>query len=112
MLTPSIQLSMKIDAVLKAHPPTSDSGVRSGPVPVTNLKITQVDPLDPQLAERLHFQSPMQMKQAFTYTNLEISHGMYLEVGAKEYAISGVAAWADEDGYRLVQMILEDIVVV
>jgi hypothetical protein len=37
---------------------------------------------------------------------------MYLEVGAKEYAISGVAAWADEDGYRLVQMILEDIVVV
>lgn len=112
MLTPSIQLSMRVAATLKAHPPTSSSGVRSAPVPLADLMVAPVDPLDPQLAERLHFESPLQMKQTFVYTNVTIKHGMELEVGDKAYAIKGVSPWSDEGGYIFYELVLEDIKVV
>jgi hypothetical protein len=112
VLTPSILLSLKVAATLKAHPPTSNDGVRSAPVPLADLMVAPIDPLDPQLAERLHFEAPLQMKQTFAYTDVVIKHGMELEVGSKGYAIKGVSPWPDEGNYVFYQLILEDIKVI
>jgi hypothetical protein len=80
-------------------------------VQVLEFKVAPIDPVDPQLAERLHLESPLQMKQTFAYTNYVIKHGMYLESGGKEYAIKGVSPWPEDNGFFFYQLVLEDVVV-
>jgi hypothetical protein len=104
MLTPSIRRKLNTPAVLKSHPYT---GTRSGTTQSTDLMICPVDALDPDVVERYQLETPLQMKQSFAYTQVEIKTGMFLDSGGRQYSIKGVDAYPEENGYTFYQMILE-----
>jgi hypothetical protein len=78
---------------------------------LADIKIAPVDPVSPDVAERFLLETPLQVKQTFTYTNIDIKSGMYLESGGKTYNIKGIAPYPDPTGgYIFYHLILEDVV--
>lgn len=106
MLTPSLQRELKYTATVKSHPPT---GVRGGPTVSFEIPLTAIDSAAPYVAERGVVESPYKLLQAYTYTNQQITTGMFLQFGGKEYSIKGVAPFPEPDGFVLYQMYFEDL---
>lgn len=93
--------------------PAISGGKRGTPATnLTGLKVTPLDPVDPELKERLNLQTEHELLQTFVEdvdsATIDIKEGDFLTVSSVDYPIRSVAEWTYEDGvyYRL---ILEDL---
>lgn len=89
--------------------PAISGGKRGTPTAnLTSLNITPLDPVDPELRERLNLKAEHELLQTFIEdaddATIDILEGDLLTVAGTDYPIRSVAEWTWEDGvyYRLV----------
>jgi hypothetical protein len=88
--------------------PALSAGKRGTPVlQVGALTCTPLDPVDPELRQRLALNTPHELLQTFT-AETEIQEGDLLVVGSKEFPIRSVAEW-EWRGTTFARLILEDL---
>lgn len=89
--------------------PALSSGKRGAPVAyVTSLLCTPLDPVDPELRQRLALNTPHELLQTFVREEYDIVEGDVLVVGSDEYPIRSCAEW-DWHGVEYRRLILEDL---
>lgn len=90
------------------RPPTISSGKRGTPATnIATLTCTPLDPVDPELRQRLALDTPHELLQTFTEAT-DILPGDFLVVGSVSYPIRSVAEWTWRSTvYR--HLILEDL---
>ena len=93
--------------------PAVSGGKRGAPTTnLTGLKVTPLDPVDPELRQRLALDTPHELLQTFVEkvdgSSMDIREGDILVVGTTEYPIRAVAEWVYRNGVYL-QLILEDL---
>jgi hypothetical protein len=77
------------------RPPTISSGKRG--VPATNLSSLScfpLDPVDPELKQRLSLDSPHELLQTFVDPDLDIVEGDILTVSSVDYPVRAVGDWS------------------
>jgi hypothetical protein len=73
---------------------TMTSGKRGAPTTnVATLACTPLDPVDPEIRQRLVLDTPGELLQTFVDNAVDIVQGDTLVVGSKEYPIKAVADW-------------------
>lgn len=89
--------------------PALSSGRRGAPVAhVTSLKCTPLDPVDPEMRQRLALNTPHELLQTFVKDEYDIAEGDVLVVAAIDYPIRSCAEW-DWRGVTYRRLILEDL---
>lgn len=88
---------------------TLSAGKRSSPsTHLNNLKIFPLDPVDPELRQRLALDTPHELLQTFVEGNPDIVEGDVLSVAGEDYPIRSVADWKfGTDTYRA--LVLENL---
>lgn len=77
------------------RPPTISSGLRGAPETyLTDIACTPLDPVDPELKQRMGLDSPHELLQTFVDTALDIVEGDILVIDSEEYPIRAVGDWA------------------
>lgn len=77
------------------RPPTISGGKRGAPATnIESLSCTPLDPISPELAQRLALDTPHELLQTFVDTALDIREGDILVVSSTEYPIRAVGDWA------------------
>ncbi len=77
------------------RPPTIASGKRGAPTTnIASLSCTPLDPIDPELRQRLALETPHELLQTFVDTALDIEEGDVLTVSSVDYPIRAVGDWA------------------
>jgi hypothetical protein len=93
------------------RPPATSSGLRGAPATnLTGLLVTPLDPVDPELRQRLGIDTPHTLLQTFVDGASDIVEGDWLVIGSDEYPIKRLSAWpagVTSPVYR--QLILEDL---
>ena len=90
--------------------PALSLGKRGSPtVYLASLSVTPIDPLDPNLRNRLALESPHELLQSFVGGNPDIKEGDVLVVGSSEYPIKAVADWAWEGDDVFLVLVLEGL---
>jgi hypothetical protein len=91
------------------RPPSLAGGRRGEPVVnVATLKCTPLDPVDPELRERLALGTPHELLETFVDNDVDVNEGDVLVVGSREYPVRSVAEWTWRGTvYR--HLILEDL---
>lgn len=91
------------------RPPVVAGGKRGTPATyLTGLSITPLDPVDPELRQRLALDTPHELRQSFATGSPDILEGDLLVVGSIEYPIRSVAQWAWR-GSTYVHMVVEEL---
>lgn len=75
---------------------------------VASLSCTPLDPVDPELRERLALDTPHELLQTFT-TETDIKDGDILVVAGKDYPIRAVADWTWDSSETFLMLVLEDL---
>jgi len=76
------------------RPPAVSSGKRGTPATqISSLSCTPLDPVDPELAQRMALDTPHELLQTFVEGTADIDEGDILVVGSDEYPIRSVADW-------------------
>lgn len=93
--------------------PAISGGKRGTPTTnLTGLSVTPLDPVDPELRERLALETSHELLQTFvedaTNATIDIAEGDLLTVGGTDYPIRSVAEWTYSDGVYY-HLILEDL---
>lgn len=93
------------------RPPAVAGGKRGVPVTqIVSLSCLPLDPVDPELRERLGLETAHELLQTFAQGGLDIQEGDVLVVGSTEYPIRAVADWRwPPDGADYLQLVLEDL---
>ena len=93
------------------RPPAIAGGKRGSPATnVESLSCTPLDPVDPELRERLGLETPHELLQTFVEDGVDIKEGDLLVVGGTEYPVRAVADWNwPPDAADFVQLVLEDL---
>jgi hypothetical protein len=88
---------------------TMTSGKRGAPTTnIASLMCTPLDPVDPEVRQRLVLDTPGEILQTFVDNDIDIVQGDTLVVGSKEYPVKAVADWVwRHTTYR--QLIVEDL---
>lgn len=93
------------------RPPAMQDGVRGEPeIHATNLRCTPLDPIDPELRERLQLSTPHELLQTFIAGDADVREGDILVVGGREYPVRAVGDWwwrPEDADYRW--LVLEDL---
>jgi hypothetical protein len=77
------------------RPPSISGGKRGTPATnISSLACTPLDPVDPELRQRLGLDTPHELLQTLVDTALDIKEGDILVVGSAEYPIKAVGDWA------------------
>jgi hypothetical protein len=77
------------------RPPAISGGLRGTPqTNISSLSCTPLDPIDPELKQRLALDTPHELLQTFVDTALDIKEGDILVVSSEEYPIRAVGDWA------------------
>lgn len=88
--------------------PAISSGKRGTPVTqVTSLRCTPLDPVDPELRQRLALNTPHELLQTFT-AETAIAQGDLLVVSGVEYPIRSCAEWVWR-GTTFRHLVVEDL---
>jgi hypothetical protein len=88
--------------------PTISSGKRGAPTTqVASLKCTPLDPVDPELRQRLALDTPHEVLQTFTQET-DIAEGDLLTVAGVDYPIRSCAEWAWR-GTTFRHLVIEDL---
>jgi hypothetical protein len=91
------------------RPPAISSGKRGTPATkISSLKCTPLDPVDPELRQRLAINTPHELLQTFVNGGLDILEGDFLVYGATDYPIRSCAEWKWR-GVVFQRLILEDL---
>lgn len=102
---------MAIVSASTKRPPAISSGKRGAPATnVASLSCTSLDPVDPELRQRLALDTPHELLQTFVDNGVDIAEGDLLVVGSKEYPIRAVGDWYWREhaaNYRY--LVLEDL---
>lgn len=107
----SISKLATVTATTKRSPAIA-SGKRGAPAAnLTGVSCTPLDPVDPELRERIALETPHELLQTFVVGSLDIDEGDLLVVSSVEYPIRAVAEWAaDTSGSgAYMHLILEDL---
>jgi hypothetical protein len=93
------------------RPPTLVNGKRGDPATnLSSLSCFPLDPVDPELRQRMAINTPHELLQTFTQGGLDIQEGDLLVVGTTEYPIRACAEWHwPEDDANYLHLILEDL---
>lgn len=104
----SFALWTSVTASTKRNPAIA-SGKRGAAVTnISSLKCTQLDPVNPEIAERLGLGTPHEALETFVDTDLDIIEGDFLIVGTKTYPIRSVAEWTWR-GAEYLHLIIEEL---
>lgn len=77
------------------RPPSISGGKRGAPATnISSLSCTPLDPINPELRQRLALETPHELLQTFVDTALDIKEGDILVVSDTEYPIRAVGDWA------------------
>jgi hypothetical protein len=76
------------------RPPPLVGGKRSSPAThVVELLCTPLDPVDPEVRQRLLIDSPHAILETYMQDSVDIAYGDTLVVGAIEYPVKWVESW-------------------
>jgi len=77
------------------RPPDISGGKRGTPATnIESLSCTPLDPINPELRQRLGLDTPHELLQTFVDTALDIKEGDILVVSSVDYPIRAVGDWA------------------
>lgn len=76
---------------------------------LTGLKCTPLDPVDPQLQQRMALDTPHLLLQTFIDGNNDIKEGDTLTVSSVDYPIRAVSDWTFPGSTKYLHLILEDL---
>lgn len=88
------------------------SGKRAAPTTnLTGLAITPLDPVDPELQNRLHLDTPHELLQTFIPGDYDVLEGDVLVVAGVEYPVRRAAQWASgtRSGGEFTHLVVEDL---
>lgn len=89
--------------------PAIAGGKRGAPVVnLASLRCMPLDPVDPELRQRLALTTPHELLQTFAIGPLDIVEGDILIVAATEYPIRSCAEW-EWRGSKFLHLVLEDL---
>lgn len=89
--------------------PAISGGKRGAAVTnLTGLACTPLDPVDPELRQRLGLESPVSLLQTFVHGTNDIVEGDILVVSSVDYPIRSVADWTWQ-GSRFQHLVVEDV---
>jgi hypothetical protein len=97
-----------VTASTKRAPAISDGKRGEAVTNIASLKCFPLDPVDPEIRQRLGLNTPHEILQTFTQSNLDIKVGDVLVVSTREYPIKAVSDWSFGVGDYL-HLILEDL---
>jgi len=92
--------------------PAIASGKRGSPATyLTGLRCTPLDPVDPEMRNRLNLDTPYELLQTFVVGAQDILEGDVLTLNGVDYPIRAVAEWpaSRQGGDALRHLILEDL---
>ena len=89
------------------RPPVITGGKRGTlTVHLVDIRVTPLDPVDPETRQRLALQTPQELLQSFADGDLDILEGDVLVVAGVEYPVRNAAEWRWR-GSQFVHLILE-----
>jgi hypothetical protein len=89
--------------------PALAGGKRGAPVThLASLRCMPLDPVDPELRQRLALNTPHELLQTFVDGALDVVEGDFLAVGGTDYPIRSCAEW-EWRGSRFAHLVLEDL---
>jgi len=110
MASPSFTRLATVTASTKRSPALAD-GKRGAPTTnLPSLSCTPLDPVDPELRQRLQLDTPHELLQTFIDGSLDVHEGDILVVVNIEYPIRACADWTwPVDGLACRHLILEEL---
>lgn len=96
---------------LTVRPPALSGGKRGTPTTkLVTVRCTPLDPVDPELRQRMAINTPNELLQTFVQGGLDIQEGDMLVVSGSTYPIRAVADWYwPGDSANYVHLILEQL---
>jgi hypothetical protein len=93
------------------RPPVISSGKRGAAATnISSLRCTPLDPVDPEIRQRLILNTPNELLQTYTEGGLDIVEGDILTVSSVDYPIRAVGEWYwPVDGTNTCYLVLEDL---
>jgi len=93
------------------RPPAVSGGKRGSPATsISSLVCTPLDPVDPELRERLGLETAHEVLQCFVQGGLDIKEGDLLVVGGTEYPVRAVGEWRwPPDAEDYLHLVLEEL---
>jgi len=89
--------------------PAVTGGKRGTPTTfLTGVKAMPLDPVSPELRQRLALNTPHELLQTYVLGTQDIREGDFVVSGTQEYPVRSVAEWPSSDGV-LRHLILEDL---
>ena len=109
-MTSTFRLFATVTASTK-RPPAISSGKRGAAATnISSLRCTPLDPVDPEIRQRLILNTPNELLQTYTEGGLDIVEGDILTVSSVDYPIRAVGEWYwPVDGTNTCYLILEDL---
>lgn len=106
--SPSFRRQATVTASTKRLPEIVSGKRGSAVTKIVSLKCTPLDPVDPELRQRLQIDTPHEVLQTFIDGSLDVKEGDLLVVAGKEYPVRSAADWAWRTwAYR--HLIVEDL---
>ena len=89
--------------------PALVSGKRGTPATyLASIRVTPLDPVDPEMRERLALNTPHELLQTFVDGDWDIAEGDVLVVAGAEYPVRSAAEWLWR-GSMFVHLVLEEL---
>jgi hypothetical protein len=107
----SLSYLATVTASTKRSPAMAGGKVGAPAAYLGGVKCTPLDPVDPELRQRMQLETAHELVQTFVVGALDIITGDILVVGSVEYPIRAVANWAasTRGGDAYLHLILEDL---
>lgn len=108
--------SSSLEALATVTASTKRAAIASGKrgTPTTHLEylaITPLDPVEPELQNRLHLDTPHELLQCFAPGDSDVKEGDVLVVDDVEYPVRRAAYWASgtRSGGEFTHLVVEDL---
>lgn len=109
-MTTTFRLFATTTASTKRSPAISSGKIGAATTSIASLRCTPLDPIDPELRQRMTINTPHELLQSFTEGGLDILEGDILTVAGTDYPIRAVGEWYwPIDGTNTLYMVLEDL---
>ena len=103
-------LLASVSASTKRAPTISGGKRGAAATNLASLSCTNLDPVDPEVRQRLMLKTPHELLETWVEGGLDILEGDILVVGSAEYPIRAVGEWYwPEDAASYLHLILEDL---
>lgn len=93
-MSKSFARAANVTARTKRRPDISGGKISTPALHLADFSCTPLDPIDPELRQRLGLNTPHELLQTLVDTALDIKEGDILVVGSTDYPIRAVGDWA------------------